>query len=235
MEKLIYPLWKREGQTANQLRDALLALAPKLLGDGSVHKVRVAAADSAVAAAKCRRMESHAPLPDAAISLWVDSAQAARQWEPTLDALAGCRTGYLVAEAEPLVTGKTHPAASGERLYGMCQVVFFRKPERMEREDWLKAWKGSHTRVAIDTQSTFGYRQNVVVRTLTPETLYFDAIVEENFPPEAMASDHAFYNTGGDEVLLQQNMAAMMESVSRFIDFEHIDVVPMSEYVFESE
>jgi hypothetical protein len=46
-----------------------------------------------------------------------------------------------------------------------------------------------------------------------------------------MTSDHAFYATGGDEAVLQANMTAMMDSVARFIDFEHIDVIPMSEYL----
>ena len=116
----------------------------------------------------------------------------------------------------------------------MCHVVFMRKPAQLEREQWLSIWKGSHTAVAIDTQSTFGYRQNVVVRVLGEETRPFDAIVEENFPPAAMDSDHAFYNTGGDESLLQQRMTAMLESCARFIDFEHIDVIPMSEYVIKA-
>ena len=59
------------------------------------------------------------------------------------------------------------------------------------------------------------------------------AVVEENFPPEAMASDHAFYATGGDEALLQKNMNAMIESCTRFIDFQKIDVIPMSEYLIK--
>ena len=46
-----------------------------------------------------------------------------------------------------------------------------------------------------------------------------------------MTSDHAFYATGGDEAVLQRNMTAMIESCSRFIDFEQIDVIPMSEYL----
>ena len=141
------------------------------------------------------------------------------------------RTCYLVAEAEPLVSQRKHPAAPGDRGYGMCQVVFFSKPSHLSREDWLALWQGSHTQVAIDTQSTFGYRQNLVVHPVGEDTPAFDAIVEENFPPEAMSSDHAFYDTGGDETLLGQRMTAMMESCSRFIDFESIDVVPMSEYL----
>jgi len=116
----------------------------------------------------------------------------------------------------------------------MCHVVFMSPPASMSREDWLAVWKDSHTQVAIDTQSTFGYRQNLVVRCLGEATPPCHAIVEENFPPEAMTSDHAFYATGGDEALLKKNMAAMMESCARFIDFAHIDVIPMSEYLVKA-
>jgi len=69
-----------------------------------------------------------------------------------------------------------------------------------------------------------------VVRLLGEDTPHCHAIVEENFPPEAMTDDHAFYATGGDDAVLQKHMTAMMESCSRFIDFERIDVIPMSEY-----
>ena len=139
----------------------------------------------------------------------------------------------MVVEAEPLVSQRVHPSNPGERVYGMCHVVFFSKPASQSRGDWLTAWKGSHTRVAIDTQSTFGYRQNVVVRPLDDQSPWVDAIVEENFPPEAMTSDHAFYDTAGDEALLQSRMQAMMDSCVRFIDFESIDVIPMSEYLLK--
>ena len=55
--------------------------------------------------------------------------------------------------------------------------------------------------------------------------------MEENFPPEAMTSDHAFYASGGDDAVLQRHMNAMIESCARFIDFQEINVIPMSEYL----
>jgi hypothetical protein len=55
-------------------------------------------------------------------------------------------------------------------------------------------------------------------------------MIEENFPDQAMTSDHAFYGAPDDETL-QANLTAMMESCARFIDFERIDVIPMSEYL----
>ncbi len=232
MEKLIYPLWKDEDLTADDFREELVSrLGREIAGLGGVHGVRVTVADSAVSEASHRRMQSHPPVPDAVLSLWVDNAGEALAWEPLIDACVQRRTCYLVVEAEPLVSHRQHPAPPGDRVYGMCHVVFFRKPSHLTWDAWRSVWQGSHTQVAIDTQSTFGYRQNLVVRGIGEDTPAFDAIVEENFPPEAMTSDHAFYDTGGDESLLAERMTAMMESCARFIDFESIDVVPMSEYV----
>ena len=234
MEKLLYPLWKSSELTGDDFRDALLQnVMPKLSQITGVHGVRLCVADSAVSAAAGRRMESHAPVPDAMLSLWVDYAGAAANWEPLIDTAVQRKTAYLVAEAEPLVNQDRHPSQPGERVYGMCHVVFMAPPASMDKEDWLSVWKDSHTQIAIDTQSTFGYRQNVVVRRLCDDAVPSYAIVEENFPPEAMTSDHAFYGTGGDEALLQNNMTAMIESCARFIDFEQIDVIPMSEYLIK--
>ena len=234
MEKWIYPLWKRSGQTADELRDTLLAeLSPKLTSRIDVHGLRICVADSAVSAASGRRMESCTPVPDATLSLWVDFRGVAPAWEALVDQYVARKTAYLVAEAEPLVSQLRHPSQSGERVYGMCQVVFLSSPADMEREDFLATWKDSHTQVAIDTQSTFGYRQNLVVRRQEGDARHCDAIVEENFPPEAMKDDHIFYATGGDKDLLKQHMQAMMNSCTRFIDFAKIDVIPMSEYLME--
>jgi hypothetical protein len=233
VEKLVYSLWPSPGQDGDSLRDQLLAELPAALGQlPSVHGARLAVADSAVAPASGRRIQSHPPLPAALLSLWVDYAGEG-SWLPLVTRLVARNCGYLVAEAEPLPSGRSHPAGVGERVYGMCHVVWLRKPAQLDRREWLAIWKGSHTRVAIDTQSTFGYRQNVVVQALGDDCPPCDAIVEEHFPPEAMTSDHAFYATGGDEALLQQRMTAMIESCTRFIDFDHIDVVPMSEYLLK--
>ncbi|GAB5450653.1 MAG: EthD domain-containing protein [Halioglobus sp.] len=231
MEKIQYALWKKAAQEADAFRDELLQQVAQPLCDvPGVHGIRLCVADSAVAPANGRRMQSAPSVPDAMLSLWVDDAGAAANWEPLIDGHVQRRNGYLVTEAEPLINQQAHPTRPGDRMYGMCHVVFMSHPQSQTTEEWFSVWKDSHTEVAIETQSTFGYRQNVVVRLLGEDTPHCHAIVEENFPPEAMTDDHAFYATGGDEAVLQKHMTAMMESCSRFIDFERIDVIPMSEY-----
>lgn len=234
MEKVLYPVWKDADLTSDAFRDALLStLGPALVALDAVKGLRICVADSAVEPGAGRRIESHPPMPDAMLSLWVDYAGQAEAWEPLIEASVARWTAYLVAEAEPLVNQSVHPTALGERMYGMCHVVFMSPPDSMDRDEWLAVWKDSHTQVAIDTQSTFGYRQNLVVRRLSEATPPCHAIVEENFPPEAMTDDHAFYATGGDAAVLEKHMNAMMESCARFIDFSRIDVIPMSEYLLK--
>ena len=55
--------------------------------------------------------------------------------------------------------------------------------------------------------------------------------------PEAMSDPQVFFDAVGDADKLQRNVRAMMDSCSRFIDFDEangqhmIDVVPTSQYV----
>lgn len=234
MEKLLYPVWKSASLSGDEFRDELLGgLASQLAALDAVHSLRITVADSEVEAAAGRRIESQDTVPDGMLSLWVDYAGDAALWEPIIDQHVARKTAYLVAEAEPLVNQQAHPSAPGERVYGMCHVVFMSPPTTMSDADWLAVWKDSHTQIAIDTQSTFGYRQNLVVRRLSDDAVETHAIVEENFPPEAMTSDHAFYATDGDDTVLKKHLTAMMASCTRFIDFERIDVIPMSEYLIK--
>ncbi len=232
MEKLLYLVYPPEGQPPQAFASLLKeTVARSLLGRPGLHSLRISLADSAVEAARELRMQSSAELPGALLSLWLDTCTARQPVEQCLGDHGLAFHGYLVTESEPL-PNTLHPAVDGARTYGMNQVAILQKPARLGYPDWLELWQGQHTRVAIETQSTFAYRQNVIVRALTPSAPAYDAIVEEGFPPEAMRSRMAFYAAGDDASLLQANLDRMMESCARFIDFERIDVIPMSEYVF---
>ena len=71
-----------------------------------------------------------------------------------------------------------------------------------------------------------------MVRPLTPEAPAYDAFVEECFPAAALTDPHAFFDAVGDEAKFQANLATMMDSCGRFIDFARIDVIPTSQYDF---
>ncbi|TDG15015.1 hypothetical protein E2F43_01880 [Seongchinamella unica] len=234
MEKLIYPLWKPETTDSDGFRDQLLAALEKLAENPAIRGLRLAVADSAVASGSQRRMAATRPLPDAMVSAWLDTAAGQRgEVDACLEEWVSRFHCYLVTESEPLVN-RNHPPGDDGRVPGMCHVVFLQRPPRLSASEWLSIWLESHTEVAIDTQSTFGYRQNVIVRGLSYAAPPLDAMIEENFPEAAMASNHAFYNVAeDDDEGLARNAQAMMESVARFIDFDRIDVIPMSEYLLK--
>jgi hypothetical protein len=227
MEKVVCALWGEAD--GDKLRHRLLGeLLPALRARSWVHTVRIAVVDSAVTPAEAKRMASR-DLPNAVVSLWLDESRRLSSLDNDLLAVCHRYDAYLVTEAEPLVNTRT--LSDGQtRGDGFCQVVFMCRPESMSEQDWLDVWQGSHTQIAIDTQSTFGYRQNRVVSALTEHAPEVHAIVEENFPVEAMTSDHDFY-AAADDTTLARHQQAMMESCVRFIDFERIDVIPMSEYL----
>ena len=226
MEKLIYLLWRPPALDSDDFRDSLLQeLAPRLLDD-AVHGLRIAAADSAVAPAAELRQEQLCGACDAMLSIWVDSAYRRSSLEELLTPACERFAGYAVAESAPLVAAERE----GERVAGMNQVVFLQRPERLTREAWLKTWLEDHTGVAIETQSTFAYRQNMVVRPLTEGAPAIDAIVEEAFPEAAMTSQHAFYDAA-DDAELQARLNTMIESCARFIDFDKLNVLPTSDYL----
>ena len=87
--------------------------------------------------------------------------------------------------------------------------------------------------MAIETQATFGYMQNVVWRALTPDAPAIDGIVEELFPAEAITDLRAFFGAAADADLADR-MNRMIASTSAFGANEHIDTVPTSRYVLRT-
>jgi hypothetical protein len=230
MEKLMYPLWNVPGQAPEVLRERLLGpVGDALFAAGGLRGLRLGIVDAEVAAAAVLRQVNSKPPIDAILSLWVDTSVWRERYERLFAPEVARFTAYLVTESEPLVAGARAPQ-DGSRAEGMSQVVFLQRPPRLAVEDWIRIWQGSHTQVAIDTQSTFGYRQNVIVRALSYAAPHYDAIVEENFPAAAMSSQQAFYAAVGDEAKYRANLKAMIDSCTRFIDFDRIDVIPTSEY-----
>ena len=83
------------------------------------------------------------------------------------------------------------------------------------------------------TQATFGYTQNEVVRALTSGAPVFAAIVEELFPAAAVSDLKAFFGAA-DDADLGDRLSRMVASTSAFGASENIDTVPTSRFVLRS-
>ena len=225
-------LWRPDGDSVSSFAERLTVEVARSLLDLGLPGVQVNVADDAVAAAVIRVKELD-PQMEAIVSLWFDTAMDSerRPVEAILRPASARLAGYLVTESVPL-RNTTRPSPLGERTEGFANIAFLRRPDRMSVAEWLDAWQNGQTPVAIETQSTFGYTQNVVVRPVTADAPAFDGIVEELFPPEALTDLHAFFDATGDDDKLARNMARMGESTARFGATESIDVVPTSRYLY---
>jgi len=230
MEKLIYLLWKPTEQSITDFHQHCINKLATAIKQTNASKIRFMIADNDVAPAQANRIISQNPAFDAVLSFWVDSAIAAPAFNTLIANTASRYSGFLVTESEPLRNTR-FPAQAGARTHGMNQVVLLQRPSRLTRQQWLEIWQHSHTTLAIETQSSFGYRQNIVVHAVSEPQVLCDAIVEENFPAAAMTDREAFYNAVGNPTLKAANERRMIESCLRFIEFDRIDCIPTSEYV----
>lgn len=163
------------------------------------------------------------------VGIWTDQYYGS-QIDAATKVLASHSQGlaaYLVTESVPL---RPPPTPAGERTPGLANVALLRRPAELDEATWLTRWHRDHTQVAIDTQATFGYTQNTVVRALTPGAEPISAIVEELFPLEATVDLHAFFGAADDDDL-SDRMARMMASTAAFGANENVDTVPSSRYV----
>lgn len=207
-------------------------LAPALLAAGAA-RVRINLPDAAVAAGAGLRQSPDGGYPDAVVQLWLDDAAGTAV--PELTALLGDTAaswhGWVVEERVPLTKPMAMAVVDG-RSAGWAQIALLVRPEGQSDADWLEAWQGRHTAVAIETQSTFEYVQNRVRHRLTPDAPDYAAIVEECFPEAALTDPLSFFDAPGDPVQFKANLARMMTSCDQFITPGSITVLPTSQYEF---
>jgi hypothetical protein len=168
----------------------------------------------------------------ALVSMWTQQSYGAQVQAATALLQKECDdvAAYLVTESVPLPPPLT---VAGQRTRGLANVALLRRPTDLDESTWLSRWHIDHTPVAIETQSTFGYIQNAVVRALTPDAPVVSAIVEELFPAEAISDLHAFFGASDDDDL-RDRMERMIVSTSAFGANENVDTVPTSRFVYRS-
>ena len=225
MEKLMYAVWKPEATSIQEFRQTMLGDAAAAVLRRGVHGLAINLADDlAGPGLRIGRLE-----PTGTVAIWVDTALEREPIERAVRAATSRMAGWLVLESVPLPNTR-HVVPRGERVPGLYTVAFLEKPEALSYDEWLRNWQGNHTAVAIGTQSTFAYVQNVLVRAVTPDAPPWVAIVEEAFPAEAAVDPMVFYAARTPEQLAE-HQRRMMESCATFIDFARIETHPMSAYV----
>jgi hypothetical protein len=230
VEKLCYVVWKRGDEPDAQLARRLLEeAAPRLRA--IAEKLRISVVDDDVAPGARLHIGAPRPRVSGLVSFWLEQSQERAAAEQILAAACGRLAGYLVVESRPLVN-RAHRGASGARTAGFALVSCIVPKEGLSHEEFIRLWYTLQRDTAIETQSTFGYVRNEVVRALTPDAPRWAAIVEENFPLGALDDPAVFYDAAGDAAKLKANQERMMSAVGRFLALDRIESHPMSEYDF---
>lgn len=140
--------------------------------------------------------------------------------------------GWEVEERRPIDPPETW---DGTRVDALANIAVLRRPADLDQAGWRHRWLVDHTPVAIATQGTFGYLQNVVAAPVTDLPDGFApvaALVEELFPLAGISDVHAFFGSGGDDAELSDRMTRLMTSVARFGADRDLDLVPTSRFLY---
>ena len=206
-----------------RLQDARLH---QRLADAGVRRLQLNLDDDDVAPAM--RIATGPDHIGAIVSVWADA-------DPEVtEALASATTrlaGWEVDERLPIPPPES---PHGVRMDALANVAVLKRPDDLDRDEWLHRWLVDHTPIAIATQASFGYVQNIVTRPVTADQpRRVDALVEELFPSAGMVDMHAFYGSGGDDAELNDRLTKLMASVARIGFDRDIDLVPGSRYVYD--
>lgn len=225
MEKLVYLMTREVDVPGVALRDTLIEKTVPVLRASGASQISVNVDDGDVADGSGVLIRRSDPPIRAMVSFWMDNADDREPCETALRAEAASLAGYLVVESRPLV----HQPPTGQRTGGANLVTCIKQKADISYEEFIDRWNNEHKRVALETQSTFAYVRNAVVRRLTAEGSDWDGIVEEGFPIEALTDPLAWYACDSKEEH-KRRLARMMDSVNAFLDLGVLESTPMSEY-----
>jgi hypothetical protein len=130
---------------------------------------------------------------------------------------------YRVETAVPVEYERSWPLATPSP--GIKQVTFLRRKPGLSDAEFLQAWHGVHTPLAIEVHPLWRYVRSVVVDVIGDGPAY-EGIVELHFRTVDDVTDPTrFYGDRPD------NAARIAADVRGWIDFDTIDIAHMHETV----
>ena len=228
MEKLVYLVWKRDGDAIEACRDRLVGdVGRQILAAGAAAlTVNVSDLREQVGKGSSQYLGEGKTIA-ASVSLWLDCLDARAPIEAALNGIASRVDGYLVTESMPLRC-PDRDWADGMCSPGVTLWTAFPKPERMTDEAFYERWHGHHTPLSFEIHPLWQYTRNAVARVLTPGAPPHRAIVEERFRTlEDLTDPNRFFGT-------PENIQRVLTDIATFTDFETINTAPMSEWILKS-
>ena len=231
MEKVVTVLWRPPAVSKQEFADALLGEVAARLQTAGARRLKLCVEDDDVDGDALRM--NPAPPPKAAmVSYWLECSEDRLPLEQVLAEHAEDLASFLVVESRPIINTE-HVVEPGQRSPGMVQVTGIVAKDELPHDEFIRIWQQEQRPCAIETQSTFQYIRNEIVRPLSGSAPPWAAIVEESFPIEAMHDPYVFFDAVGDDERFQANLGRMVDTVSKMLEIDQTDVTITSEYVFE--
>ena len=127
MEKLAYQLWKKDDDSLEIFKEALLKNLSRDIGE-FVSELQINIADSDVIPANNLAQSNYPPAPNAVIFMKVKSYFLADTLESHLEKITNKIHGFVVSES--IILDNTEKSPLGLRSEGFSQVVFWRSQKQ---------------------------------------------------------------------------------------------------------
>ena len=142
----------------------------------------------------------------------------------------GFKGSYEVEEAIPVAYNKTWE--DGSPTPGVCLLTLFHKKAGIDQTTFIKRWHEGHTPLSLRLHPLWSYNRNVVGRTITEESKWYDGIVEEQFQKSSdLLNPFVFF---GPPIKVLPHMFEVLKDTRSFIDMKKIETYLCTEFHFKS-
>lgn len=222
MQKFIFVLFQKSRlENLYPFSTNTLSIAKDLISDLKVGRFQINDISGAIEKGSHHRQVNHSFQPIGVLTLWFESFNNIELKNLITNLQKVFDDVWYFAVDEKVVLN--NKAIDGENSF--TQYALISKHANISKITFFDHWQNIHTEIAINTQSTFSYIQNTITQDFSQDHAPFLAIVEESFPIAALEDPAIFYNADSQEVL-EKNIARMMESCQKFLNFEEIIVFP---------
>lgn len=228
MEKIVYLVWRRDGDSIESFRDRLVGpVGHRLLEHGALALTANVSDLREQLGNRTANFLGEGNTISASVSLWLDSLDQRAPLEQALRTISARLDGYLVTESMPLrCPDRNWP--DGTRSPGVTLWTAFPKPERVSDEVFYARWHGSHTPLSFEIHPLWEYTRNAVARVLTAGAPPYRAIVEERFRTlDELVDPMKFFGSA-------ENIQRVLTDVATFADLDTMNTAPMSEWILKS-
>ncbi len=143
----------------------------------------------------------------------------------------GFRGAYRVDEALPVSYQRNWK--DGDRTPGVCLLTLFSKKKNINYTTFINRWHNGHTPLSLRIHPLWNYTRNEIKETLTPGSIKYNGIVEEQMKTEAdLLNPFTFF---GNPLIIIPRMIKVYADTKSFIDYSSMETYLAAEYLISTK